>query len=73
METIKELITQANYYLIKHNTGNLAQDNATDIKGKEMLQQAVKRLESGDYEFVKLMSDDDMSVESDIKLKWGDE
>lgn len=73
METIKELITQANYYLNKHNTGSLAQDNATDIKGKEMLQQAVKRLESGDYEFVKLMSEKDLEIESDIEINWRDE
>ncbi|WP_433912329.1 hypothetical protein [Staphylococcus sp. LKG3-3] len=60
MATIQELIIQANYYLNQHNTGNLAQDNATDTKGKAMLQEAVKRLENGDYEIIKLMTDDDM-------------
>lgn len=72
MATIQELITQANYYLNQHNTGNLEQDNATDTKGKELLKEAVSRLESGNYEIYKLMNNDDLSVESDIKLKWGD-
>lgn len=72
MATIQELITQANYYLNKHNTGNLAQDNATDTKGKQMLQEAVKRLEKGDYAIVKLMTDDDLSVESSKTINWED-
>lgn len=59
MATIQELIIQANYYLNQYNTGNLAQDNATDTKGKQMLQEAVNRLENGDYQIVKLMTDDD--------------
>ncbi|MDW3783662.1 hypothetical protein QI349_02800 [Staphylococcus saprophyticus] len=73
MATIQELVTQANYYLNKHNTGNLTEDNATDTKGKAMLQEAVRRLEKGDYQIVKLMTDDDLSVESDIDIKWGDQ
>ena len=64
MATIQELITQANYYLNQHNTGNLDEDNASDAKGKQMLQEAVKRLENGDYQIVKLMTDDELSVES---------
>lgn len=63
MTTVKELIIQANYYLNKQNTGNLEQDNATDTKGKELLREAVMRLENGNYEIVKLMTDDDLSVE----------
>lgn len=73
MSTVKELIIQANYYLNKQNTGNLEQDNATDTKGKELLKEAVSHLENGNYEIYKLMTDDDLSVESDIKLKWGDQ
>lgn len=72
MATIQELIVQANYYLNKHNTGNLAQDNATDTKGKQMLQEAAKRLENGDYQIVKLMADDELSVESSKEIKWED-
>lgn len=72
MTTIQELITQANYYLNQHNTGNLAQDNATDTKGKQMLQEAAKRLENGDYQIVKLMTDDELSVESPKEIKWED-
>lgn len=72
MATIQELITQANYYLNQHNTGNLAQDNATDTKGKALLQEAVKRLENGEYQIVKLMTDDDLSVESSKSINWED-
>lgn len=70
MSTVQELITQANYYLNKQNTGNLEQDNAADTKGKELLKEAVTRLENGDYALVKLMTEDDLSVESPIKFKW---
>ncbi len=70
MTTVQELIIQANYYLNKQNTGNLEQDNATDTKGKELLKEAVSHLENGNYEIYKLMTNDDLSVESDIKLKW---
>lgn len=72
MATIQELITQANHYLNQHNTGDLAQDNATDTKGKAMLQEAVTRLENGDYQIIKLMSDDELSVESSKEIKWED-
>lgn len=72
MAAIQELITQANYYLNQHNTGNLAQDNATDTKGKALLQEAVKRLENGEYQIVKLMTDDDLSVESSKSINWED-
>lgn len=70
MSTVQELITQANYYLNKQNTGNLEQDNATDTKGKELLKEAVTRLENGDYALIKLMIDDELSVESPVKFKW---
>lgn len=73
MTTIHELITQANYYLNKHNTGNLAEENATDTKGKAMLQEAVKRLGNGDYEIIKLTTDDDLSVESSKSINSEDE
>lgn len=72
MATIQELIIQANYYLNRHNTGNLAQDNTTDTKGKQMLQEAVNRLENGDYQIVKLMADDELSVESSKTINWED-
>lgn len=72
MATIQELIIQANYYLNQYNTGNLAQDNATDTKGKQMLQEAVKRLENGDYQIVKLMADDELSVESSKNINLED-
>lgn len=72
MATVQELITQANYYLNQHNTGNLAQDNTTDTKGKELLKEAVKRLENGEYQIVKLMTDDDLSVESSKNINWED-
>ncbi|WP_210139232.1 hypothetical protein [Staphylococcus sp. GDY8P120P] len=70
MSTVQELITQANYYLNKQNTGNLEQDNATDTKGKAMLQEAVTRLEKNDYHILKVMTDDDLSVESSKEIKW---
>lgn len=73
MPTVQELIIQANYYLNKQNTGNLEQDNATDTKGKELLKEAVSRLESGNYEIYKLMNENDLSTESNIKLKGGDQ
>ncbi|MEY8601935.1 MULTISPECIES: hypothetical protein [Staphylococcus] len=43
-QSIVEIIKLANYYLNEHNTGNLDEDNASDSKGKALLNEAVQRI-----------------------------